>query len=137
MGDYKISDIFQESANHPVLKDLAALDRLLASNASSNIGMSNQDMLKAYIETYSRCLQQIQAQRNSFGNLNELSFYTKCILRNTRSVEIVMAYQRNLATMIQWCEQQRGTAGRPMPLTQRMRLPSFTDGLSALGIQEE
>lgn len=137
MGDYKVEDIFTESRNNPVLKELVGLSTWLAKRGESNIGMSNQDMLKVYIPSYQKCLALIQQQRKEFARPEELTFYTKCHLKNTRALDICLAYEKATSKSIQWFSMQRGTGGQALPLSQRLRLPSFTDGTSALGLREE
>jgi hypothetical protein len=137
MGDYKVEDILIESSTNPVLKELVGLSAWLQKRGESNIGMSNQDMLKVYIPSYERCLAHIQRQRAEFIRPQELTFFMKCNLKNTRALDISLAYEKATANSIQWFSMQRGTRGQALPLGQRLRLPSFTDGLSALGLGDE
>jgi hypothetical protein len=109
----------------------------LEKRGESNIGISNQDMLKIYIESYQRCLANIQKQRRDSVRLEALTFYMKCILKNTRALDICIAYENATAKSIGWYTLQRGTGGQALPLSKRLRLPSFSSGLSALGIGEE
>lgn len=137
MGDYNVGDICTESRNNPVLSELVALSTWLEKRGESNIGISNQDMLKIYIESYQRCLANIQKQRRDSVRLEALTFYMKCILKNTRALDICIAYENATAKSIGWYTLQRGTGGQALPLSKRLRLPSFSSGLSALGIGEE
>ena len=137
MGDYKVEDILIESSKNPVLKELVGLSAWLEKRGESKIGISNQDMLKVYIPSYERCLAHIQRQRKEFIRPQELTFFMKCKLKNTRALDISLAYEKATANSIQWLSMQRGARGQALPLGQRLRLPSFTDGLSALGLGDE
>jgi hypothetical protein len=137
MGEYNVKEIFDESLENPVLTELVALSEWLSKRGESKIGISNQDMLKVYIQSYQRCLSHIQRQRMQTVKPEELTFYMKCILKNTRALDICIAYENATARSIEWYTRQKGTRGQALPLTQRLRLPTFTDGISALGLGEE
>lgn len=137
MGDYTVADVLAESKGHAVIRELSSLDRWLKEHAGSNIGISNQDMLKRYIPVYRRCLGFISRQSSESRSAGDFSFYTQCSLRNTRSVEICAAYQRSMRRTIDWYVAQRGTRGKALPVAARYRLPSFKSGLRGLGLQRE
>lgn len=132
-GDYTVRDILQESSRSPVIKELIALDRELGKYADSNIGISNQDMLKKYIQTYSRCLGLLQRQRRTVDTRN-LTYFMQCNLKNTYALEICVAYEKSIAKTINWCRKQRGIGGKAIPFAKRWRLPKYQSGLNGLGI---
>jgi len=115
MGDYDVGAIVNESKGNPILTELIALDKWLSAKGKSNIGISNQDMLKQYITSYSKCLRIIQQQRKAYGGVSNMTFYMKCHLKNTRALDICIAYEKSTARSIQWYRQQRGTEGKPFP----------------------
>lgn len=137
IGDYTIGDIVNESQGHPVIQELAKLDRWLNSCAASNIGISNQDMLKQYTKSYRRCLALISRQRQTVQARASLSFYTRCLLANTRSLEILARYESAMRKSIGWYERQQGTSGDALPLAKRFRLPPIQAGLAGLGLRPE
>lgn len=137
MGDYTVQDILAESPGHPVVKELVALDKWLQSKSSGKIGISNQDMLKRYIPAYRRCLGEMQKYRRQVEAGNSLSFYSTCSLKNTRALDIALAYEKAMIRAVGWFAAQTGSRGKAMPLAQRYRLPSFKSGLNGLGLQEE
>lgn len=51
-GEFTINDLLLDSPDHPVVVELVRLDRLLSSKATGSITISNQDMLKMYVESY-------------------------------------------------------------------------------------
>lgn len=136
MGDYTVGDLLAESADHPVVAELLGLDRFLRSKASGNIGINNQDMLKKYIATYSRCLAMISSQRSALENTQAATFYMKCHLKQTRLIEICKAYEALSRRTLAWYVAQQGAGGQSLPVADRFRLPVMRTGLNGLGIKE-
>lgn len=137
MGDYTVDDLLQESSDHPVVTELVKLDRVLSSRAESNIGMNNQDMLKLYVATHSRCLGYIASLRKSLENSQNMTFYMRCIFDQSRMLEVAKAYENLSARSLQWYSRQQGTGGQALPLEKRFRLPQMRSGLEGLGIKED
>ncbi|MES2660314.1 MAG: serine protease [Verrucomicrobiota bacterium] len=136
MGDYTVDDLLAESANHPVVAELVALDRFLKSKSTGAISINNQDMLKKYIATYQKCIAHISAQRRSLENTQAATFFMKCHLRQTRIIDICKAYEALSNRSLAWYQQQRGTGGQALPLEKRFRLPAMRSGLNGLGLKE-
>ncbi len=137
MGDYTVNDLLQESSDHPVVDELVRLDRYLSSRAESNIGINNQDMLKSYVACYGKCLEHIISLRRGLENSQNVTFFMKCNLTQSRMLEISKAYEALSARCLQWYVKQRGTGGQALPLAQRFRLPALRSGLEGLGIKGE
>ena len=137
MGDYTVDDLLQESSDHPVVKELTYLDQFLSAKAKSNIGISNQDMLKRYVEAYKKCLPYISSLRAGIENSNSATFFMKCSLKQNRMLEISKAYEALSARSLNWYSAQQGTRGEALPLAQRFRLPEFRSGLEGLGIGDK
>ena len=136
-GEYNVGDIFSESGDNPILHELVNLSNWLKRKSESNIGISNQDMLKQYIKSFEYCYEQVASQRENLKFPKDLTFFMKCRVKNTRAQDICHAYQQGLLKAIDGYHRLRGTGGKALPLANRFRLPSYTDGLSALGIGEE
>jgi S1-C subfamily serine protease len=137
MGDYTVSDLLQESADHPVVNELVRLDQYLSSRAESNIGMNNQDMLKSYVACYGKCLEHITSLRRGLENSQNMTFFMKCRMTQSRMLEISKAYETLSARCLQWYVKQKGTSGQALPLAKRYRLPELRSGLEGLGIKGE
>lgn len=136
MGDYTVEDLRAESANHPVVAQLVALDKFLSSKSTGAIGINNQDMLKKYIATYQTCIRHISSQRMSLENTPAATFFMKCHLRQTRLIEICKAYEALSNRSLAWYVAQRGTGGQALPVASRFRLPALRSGLNGLGLKE-
>jgi hypothetical protein len=136
-GDYNVEKIFKESGNNPILHQLVDLSNFLKKRSESNVGISNKDMLKIYISSYEECLKLIRSQREKSLVTKDLTFYMKCILKNTRALDICLAYEDAIEKSIDGYDRMRGIGGGALPLANRFRLPSYSSGLSSLGIGEE
>lgn len=136
-GDYNVENICKESCENPVLHQLVNLSNWLNKHSKSNIGISNKDMLKIYISTYTECLKLIRIQREKYSKIKNITYYMKCKLKNTRAMDICLAYEDAIEKSIDGYDRMRGIGGGALPLANRFRLPSYSSGLSALGIGEE
>ena len=137
MGEYTVNDLLQESSNHPVVAELVYLDRFLSSKAESNIGISNQDMLKRYISCYKECLEHISSIRRGVENSSRFTYFVKCNLKASRMLEVASAYEGLSFRCLEWYVTQTGTGGQALPLAERLRLPEMRSGLDGLGIKDE
>ena len=137
MGDYTVNDLLQESSNHPVVTELVYLDRFLSSKAESNIGISNQDMLKRYISCYKECIEHISSIRRGVENSSRFTYFMKCQLKRSRLLEVASAYEGLSFRCLEWYVTQTGTGGQALPLAKRLRLPEMRSGLDGLGIKDE
>jgi hypothetical protein len=136
MGGYTVDDLLGESPDHVVVRELTDLDELLLEKAESNIGISNHDMLKLYVESYEDCLRALAAHRLSIENSDSASFYMKCQIDHARLLDISRAYEAVLTDSLNWYRRQLGTGGDALPLGERIRLPRMESGLEGLGIKE-
>lgn len=137
MGDYTVDDLLRQSPNHPVVLELVALDKYLTSRANSNIGTSNQDILRRYVATYRKCLDYISGMRRGIENSTSLTFYMKCNLKRSRIIDIARAYENLSNNCLSWYARQAGTGGEALPLGGRIRLPQLQSGLAGLGLKDE
>ena len=137
MNDYTVDDLLMESSDHPVVIELVKLDKYLRGRANRNIGISNQDMLKAYVEIYRKCLMLVTDQRKGIENARSATFFMKCEMKQSNMMEVIEAYETLSARCLNWYVLQTGTGGKALPLAQRFRLPAFRSGLEGLGIKEK
>jgi len=129
MGDYTVLDLIEESPDHPIVKELTELHERLKQKAKSNVGISNQDMFKAYISSYGRCLTEAAKLRSSVVESQLPTFYMECRFKNSRIIEIAQAYEAVLKHSIAWYEEQSGTRAEVWPIDKRIRLPVFRTGI--------
>lgn len=134
-GDYTVGEIIEESKGHPIIQELAKLDSLLAKRGESKIGMNNQDFLKLYIATQTKCLQMVRAHRASIENSKSATFYMKCQLVRSRVLVISKFYESAATRSLNWYIRQAGTSGDSMAL-RRVRFPSLPEAQKLLDAME-
>ncbi len=137
MGGYSVDDLLSESSDNVVVKELTALDEFLSTKAKSNIGISNHEVLKRYLETYSRAVAAVSDHRQAIENSNSVTFFMKCGLERSKVLKISTVYEAVLMNSKAWYARQLGTSGDAIPLGDRIRLPRMESGLEGLGIQKE
>lgn len=137
MGGYSVDDLLSESSDHVVVKELTALDEFLSTKAKSNIGISNHEVLKRYLVTYSRAVEAVSAHRQAIEDSNTVTFFMKCSLERSKVLKISTVYEAVLMNSKAWYARQLGTSGDAIPLGDRIRLPRMESGLEGLGIQKE
>jgi len=137
MGGYNVGQLLKESADHVVVKELLVLHDYLSEKAESNIGISNNEMLKRYLITFRRCVDAVSAHRQAIENSQSATFYMKCSLENSCLLDISQAYEVELRDAMAWYDRQMGTGGDALSLGKRIRLPTMDSGLAGLGIQKE
>lgn len=136
MGDYTVADLLQESADHPVVKELTRLDRELRAKGGA-ISISNVEMLRIYEASFSRCLGYIAGQRNALETTRAATFFMKCQIKRSRIVEVCKAYEAMTQRTLLWYQAQQGTGGKGLSIDRRARLPSMSTGVKGLGIRSE
>lgn len=132
MGDYTVLDLIDESPDHPIVKELTELHERLQQKAKSNVGISNQDMFKAYISSYSFCLSEAAKLRGRVVESQLPTFYMECRFKNSRIIEIAQTYEDVLEQSIKWYGEQSGTRADVWPIDKRIRLPLFRSGIDGL-----
>ncbi len=139
LGEYTVNDILKESPKHPAVVRLKNFDLFLSKYAVSNIGISNQDMLKNYIACYKSCLKPISNQRKKLEKKinSEFTYFLKLKAENTKLITIHKFYEKSTSTLISWCAKQRGTSGQALPLSKRFRLPDFDAAIRHDDLRDE
>ncbi len=128
-GKYSLSDIVIESSGHPAVNRLINLDKHLAKRNESSIKYSNADILKFYSKTLSSCLQDIVADRQSIEtHSSNMHYFYSTSLEKSQLLKVCRAYEKELTRVIAWYTEQGSTSGKPMPLSERVRLPSIEGG---------
>lgn len=132
MGDYTIGDLLRESPEHPIVEKLLELNEALILKAQSNIGISNQDMFKRYIDSYEWCISYAGKFRKQVAGKEMPTYYMKCNFENSRIVEIGQAYEQVLQKSLMFYEDQSSTKAETWAVSERIRLPAFRSGFNAL-----
>ncbi len=120
-----------------MVRELTALDQFLVAKAKSNIGISNHEVLKRYLETYSRSLTAVSEHQKAIENSDSVTFFMRRNLNRLKILQISTAYEGVLLASQAWYARQLRTSGNAIPLGDRIRLPRIESGLEGLGIQKE
>ncbi|MDB6078680.1 MAG: Trypsin-like peptidase protein [Akkermansiaceae bacterium] len=135
MGDYTVADLLAESANHPVVRELLRLDKVLRAKGGA-IAISNAEMLKLYENSLRVCLSSISSERIAMETTQSATFFMKCNLKRSRVIDICKAYENLCARSVDWFVQQQGSGGKALAIDSHVRLPPLRSGLKGLGLKE-
>jgi hypothetical protein len=136
MGEYTVADLLAESPNHPVVKELLRLDKVLRSKSSGNISISSMEMMGLYQNSLQTCLGYIASERLGIETTQSATFFMKCQLKRSRVLEICKAYESLCERSVEWFAAQQGTRGKAVSLDSKLRLPPLASGLKGLGLKE-
>ena len=132
MGDYTVIDLLQEFPDHFIVNELTELHEMLEEKYASNVGISNQDMFKAYITAYRYSLEHVRRFRKKIEPAQAPTFYMQCQFASSNILKICEAYEMVIYSSLEFYDAQSSTHAEVWPVTKRIRLPAFRSGLDGL-----
>jgi hypothetical protein len=136
-GEYTVSDILDESSGHIVIKRLITLDKQLEVKRYSKVPYSNKAILEFYYHALKACTSEIIKEREIIeGNVKHMHYYFQGAVDKSNVLRVCRAYEAAMGDVLAWYAKQRSLSGEPLPLKDRVRLPSI-DGGFAKYLKEE
>lgn len=130
-GDYTVNDILTESSNHRVIRRLTSLHKQLEKKSGSNIPYSNIMILEFYYKAIRDCTRDITSDRQRIENeVRHMHFYFKGAADKSKVIKVCRGYEAAMGKVLAWYKRQTSLHGDPIPLSERVRLPSINGGFA-------
>lgn len=130
-GEYTVGDILKESADHRVIRRLVALHRQLEVKADSKIPYANRMILKFYQKAMEDCTNDIIRDRQTIENdVRQMHFFFIGAVEKSKVLKVCRAYENAMVGLLNWYAKQASLSGDPLPLSERVRLPSIEGGFA-------
>ena len=136
MGDWRISDVLEESKSSPLIQAILRCDAELRKNKETGIRTSNRDVYLSYLPLLSGIYEAVAQERASMVKGNQLFFY-ELEFNNGMVPHLCVLYERSILEAIGFYNKGLSLGGT-IQLDGRPRLPKLSnvDLMQALDFKE-